>query len=274
MTKPAEEEEAGERSSPTSSVVYHAILEEGETELARSSAALAWSGLAAGLSMGFSFLATALLHSKLPHGEKWVPLVASLGYSIGFLIVILGRQQLFTETTLTAVLPLLDKRRASTVLQVLRLWSIVLVANTAGALLFAFVLAKTELAGPELFEAMRTVAKEAAAHMPSFGVTLLRGIFAGWLIALLVWLLPFAESARVTIIIVITWLVGAAHFSHIIAGIVDSAFLTFHGDSTWTHFLFGFYVPTLLGNAIGGVSLVAALNYAQATAGKAGEMAQ
>lgn len=268
MSKTAEEEEAGERSSPTSSVVYHAILEEGHTELGRSSAALAWSGLAAGLSMGFSFFATALLHSKLPHGEKWVPLVASLGYSIGFLIVILGRQQLFTETTLTGVLPLLDKRRASTALQVLRLWAIVLVANTAGALLFAFVLAKTQVVGPETFEAMRTVAKEAAAHMPSFGVTMLRAIFAGWLIALLAWLLPFAQSGRVTVIIVITWFVGAAHFSHIIAGIVDSAFLVFHGESSWSRFLFGFYVPSLIGNTIGGVSLVAALNYAQATAGK------
>ncbi|HYO75871.1 MAG TPA: formate/nitrite transporter family protein [Thermoanaerobaculia bacterium] len=271
MSQTAEEEEAGERSSPTSSVVYHAILEEGETELGRSSAALAWSGLAAGLSMGFSFLATALLHSKLPHGEKWVPLVASLGYSVGFLIVILGRQQLFTETTLTAVLPLLDKRKASIALQALRLWAIVLVANTAGAMLFALVLAKTELVGPEMFEAMRTVAKEAAAHMPSFGVTLLRGFFAGWLIALLVWLLPFAESARVTVIIIITWVVGAAHFSHIIAGVVDSAFLAFHGDSSWAQFLFDFYIPTLIGNTLGGVSLVAALNYAQATAGKSAE---
>src|SRR4051812_32659775 len=92
----AAEEEAHERSSPGGEVVYKAILKEGEDELERPSGALFWSGLAAGLSMGFSLIGEALLRAYLPEAH-WRPLVAKFGYSLGFLIVILGRQQLFTE---------------------------------------------------------------------------------------------------------------------------------------------------------------------------------
>src|SRR4029079_8825992 len=96
------EEEAEKRSSPSGKIVYKAILKEAEDELERPSAALFWSGLAAGLSMGFSLSPEGALRTRLPERE-WTPLVSMLGYSIGFLIVILGRQQLFTENTFTPV---------------------------------------------------------------------------------------------------------------------------------------------------------------------------
>src|SRR3954465_9128941 len=122
------EQEAQERSSPSGKVVYKAILKEGEDELERPSSALFWSGLAAGLSMGFSFITEALLQAHLPHAN-WSPLVSKFGYAMGFLIVILGRQQLFTENTLTPILPLLQKKNRETLLNVLRLWGVVLLAN-------------------------------------------------------------------------------------------------------------------------------------------------
>src|SRR4051812_22425274 len=124
----AEAEEAHERSAPRGAIVYQAILMEGEEELARSSAALFWSGLAAGLSMGFSMIAEGLLVTYLPDAS-WRPLVAKFGYSAGFLIVILGRQQLFTENTLTPILPLLQRKPKATLANVLRLWTIVLIGN-------------------------------------------------------------------------------------------------------------------------------------------------
>src|SRR5215213_8583656 len=86
----AEHKDAQRLSAPGGKVVYKAILKEGEEELARSSSALFWSGLAAGLSMGFSMIAEGLLHAYLPD-TYWRPLVAKFGYSAGFLIVILGR---------------------------------------------------------------------------------------------------------------------------------------------------------------------------------------
>src|SRR3954467_9003118 len=97
------DQEAEDRSAPSGKVVYHAIVKEADEELERSVAALFWSGLAAGLSMGFSLVGEAILRAHLPD-EPWRPLVAKIGYSFGFLIVILGRQQLFTENTLTPML--------------------------------------------------------------------------------------------------------------------------------------------------------------------------
>src|SRR3954447_8156957 len=136
------DQEAEERSSPSGKVVYKAILKEGEEELARPSSALFWSGLAAGLSMGFSMIAEGLLHAHLPD-SPWRPLVAKFGYSVGFLIVILGRQQLFTENTLTPILPLLLRKDVKTLLQVARLWTVVLVTNLMGGVLVGLATAKT-----------------------------------------------------------------------------------------------------------------------------------
>src|SRR4051812_5566121 len=112
-----EQDEIEERKSPPGHIVYHAIHREGEHELKRSSWALGWSGLAAGLSMGFSFVTQALLRTHLPEA-RWTILIARLGYTVGFLIVILGRQQLFTENTLTPILPLLTSKKAKVALNV------------------------------------------------------------------------------------------------------------------------------------------------------------
>ena len=261
-----EKKEAEERSAPTGTVVYEAIYSEGESELGRSTRALLWSGLAAGLSMSFSFITMALIQSSLPN-TKWRDLVVGMGYPVGFIIVILGRQQLFTENTLTVILPLLTKRTRETFLNVCRLWAAVLVANLIGALLVAFVLAKTEVVSPEAFASMRELAK--SPQQGAFSVVFLRGIFAGWLIALTVWLLPFAETARVWVIAIITYVIGIAHFSHVIAGAVEAAFLVIAGVSSWAEFALGFFIPSLLGNIVGGVLLVAVLNHAQVVAGKA-----
>lgn len=95
-----ERKEAHRRSAPGVAVVYEAIRQEAETELNRPNSALFWSGLAAGLCIGFSFISQALLQTSLPD-TPWQSLVSKLGYSVGFVIVILGRQQLFTENTLT-----------------------------------------------------------------------------------------------------------------------------------------------------------------------------
>src|ERR1044071_4519378 len=128
-----EQEEVEWRSAPRTEVVYEAVREEGENELGRSSATLAWDGLAAGLSMGFSLVAEGLLRSHLPDAG-WRPLVAKLGYSVGFLIIVLGRHQLFTENTLTAVLPFLQRKSASALAQVLRLWPVGVAAGARGVL--------------------------------------------------------------------------------------------------------------------------------------------
>jgi formate/nitrite transporter FocA (FNT family) len=260
-------DEAEERSAPSGSVVYHAIRQEGEDELERSTSALAWSGLAAGLSMGFSLVAQGLLRSHLPDAP-WRPLVVSLGYPIGFLIVVLGRQQLFTENTLTVILPLLAKRDGTTLRNVARLWTVVLLANLFGAFLFALTIAKTQAFEDGAGEAFMRLGEEAM--RAGFAVTLLRGIFAGWLIALMVWLLPFAESARVWVIVIVTYVVGLGGLSHVIAGSVETMYLAFIGRAQFYDVIAGYVLPALFGNIIGGVALVAAISHAQIVAGEDG----
>lgn len=104
--------------------------------------ALMWSGLASGLSMAFSLIAEGLIIRYLP-GASWAPLLATFGYTVGFLIVVLGSQQLFTENTITAVIPFLQERTRKNLLNMLRLWGIVLVSNLVGVFLMAWVIAST-----------------------------------------------------------------------------------------------------------------------------------
>lgn len=260
----ASEKESIERRSPSGKTVYHAILGEGEEELARPSSALFWSGLAGGLAMGFSLITEGLLTAHLPH-ENWTPLITKLGYSIGFLIVILGRQQLFTENTLTPILPLLKHKRAKILLDVLRLWSIVLIANLLGALVVAWTIVSTSVLSPETHDAVLAISQQSIGH--PFVTVFMRAIFAGWLIAMIVWLLPYAESAHVWVIVILTWLIGIAHFSHIVAGAVNVFALAISHRAGWGEIISSFLIPTFLGNTIGGVLLVACLNHAQIVSG-------
>lgn len=126
--------EADQRSSPSAKVVHEAIRLEGTEELERPSSSIGWSGLAAGLTMGCSMLGQGLLNAHLPDAE-WRPLIASFGYSLGFVFVTMARQQLFTETTLTVMLPVLHKTHGTS--DVARYWAIVFAANIVGTLLFA-----------------------------------------------------------------------------------------------------------------------------------------
>lgn len=254
-----ERKEVEERSAPRTEVIYEAIREEGENELNRSSPTLFWDGLTAGLSMGFSLVAEGLLRSHLPD-TNWRPLVVSLGYSFGFLMVVMGRQQLFTENTLTAILPLLRHHNSHNLKQVLRLWMVVLLANLIGALLFAFVLGRTELFQSDVRAAFTSIAHESLSG--NWALILLRGVFAGWLIALMVWMLPAAESLRPIIVILMTYLVALGGFAHIIAGSVDALYLVFTNGASWAEYL-GWLLPTLGGNIFGGVTIVAVLGHAQ-----------
>ena len=259
-----EDKKADEEQSLSADVTHEVIRREGEEELKRSTSALAWSGLAAGLAMGFSLVGEGVLKAHLPDSE-WSPLVAKLGYSFGFLIVILGSQQLFTENTLTVIVPLMARRTGEMFVDVARLWSVVLLANLVGALLFAFVIGRTELFGPEVHNAFAAIGAKAVAS--GFWLTVLKAVFAGWLIALMVWMLPAAESSQVLVIILMTWLVGVGEFAHIIAGAAEVFYLAVTGALGWGETLTRFIVPTLLGNVVGGVMLVSALNHAQVTAG-------
>lgn len=259
-----EEREVNKRVSLRAEVVFETVRRTGENELSRPALSLAFSGLAAGLSMGFSLVGTGLIESALPD-SPWRTLIANFGYTFGFVIVILGAQQLFTENTLTAILPVLDdKDKVKKFWEMLRLWSIVLACNLLGAGLFAMAAAHTSTFSPGVNAAFLHIGQEAL--RPSFVEMLFRAILAGWLIALCVWLLPSADAQRFWIIIFITWLVGAASLSHIIAGAVETLYVVSRGFYPLGEWFIHFLIPVFIGNCIGGVGFVALLNYGQVAA--------
>jgi formate/nitrite transporter FocA (FNT family) len=216
------------------------------------------SGLAAGLSMGFSFLTQALLRADLaPY--SWSHLIDSLGYCIGFIIAILGQQQLFTESTVTAMLPVLTRGRLDAFRATGRLWVIVLASNLAGTWIFASLLLPKDIFRPEVITALRQSATDAIPN--GFGATFLKAVFAGWLIALMVWLLPSARSARIWTILIVTYVVALGRLSHVIAGSVEAGYAVMSHLATMSDYVLKFLLPTLLGNIVGGVALVALLNH-------------
>lgn len=261
----AEEFERAQAETPLNAdTTFEVIRRHGQEELHRPSAALFYSGLAAGLSMGFSLVAEGLLHHYLPDAA-WTPLISKLGYSVGFLMITLGSQQLFTENTLTAIIPLLAARSRGALLNVCRLWGVVLLANLIGAAVFALAVSQTAVFEPAAKDAFMYLGVHAAEG--SHTMLMARGIFAGWLIAMMVWMLPAAAGGKVLVIILMTYLIGLGGFPHIIAGSTEVMYAAFGGAVTWGDYLFRYAPATLAGNVLGGVALVTALNYAQVVAG-------
>lgn len=261
---PDEERKAREEASGNAGVTHEVIRLEGEKELDRPGSALAWAGVAGGLSMGLSMLASSALHAGLPDAP-WRSLVVALGYPVGFLVVILGSQQLYTENTLTPIVPLMAKRTREMLRKVLTLWAIVFAANMVGTLLFAWAIAFTDVLRPEMREAATAVAIESTSG--SLGAVVARAVAAGWIVALLVWMLPGANTERVLAIILMTWLLAALGLAHVIVGSAESFYLAATGARSYGEVIASFIIPSFIGNTLGGVLLVAAINHAQVASG-------
>jgi formate-nitrite transporter family protein len=255
-----EVEDVEERSSPRTPVIYAIVRRLGEEAMARPAVSLWWSGVAAGLSISFSLLAQAILETGLPNAS-WRPLVSSFGYSVGFIMVVLARQQLFTENTITVVLPVMAELTWRNVLRLCRMWGIVLLANMAGTLAAALFCTFTPVLAPELKDAMLAVSGHILNH--GWFEMAFRGVAAGFLIAAMVWLIPGAESAQFQVITLMTYLIAAGGFMHIVAGSVEAFMLVLNGALGWWPMLGGFFVPVLIGNVIGGTALFALIAYAQ-----------
>ena len=241
-------------------VVYQIVRQEGEEELARPLASLWWSGLAAGIAIAMSVVAEGLLIEHLPDAP-WRPLVSNFGYCVGFLIVVVGRLQLFTENTITAVLPLLAERSVSNLLRTSRLWAVVFAANIAGTMIFALAATYGGIFPAEQLEPFREVARHFMEKTPD--AMLLHGIPAGFLIAAMVWMIPSAEGADFWVVTMITYVIALGGSAHVVVGSAEAFLLLVAGEIGPWQTLGGFLVPTFVGNVIGGTALFTLLAYAQ-----------
>lgn len=255
-----EVEDIEEMSAPRTPVIYEVVRRLGVEEMARPAVSLWWSGIAAGLSICFSLLAQASLETHLPD-EPWRPLVASWGYSVGFLMVVLGRQQLFTESTITVVLPVFKDLTLANLWRMSRLWAIVLTANLVGTLFGALFCFYTPVLTPDLLHGMQEISGKLLEL--NWAQMLFRGIASGFLIAAMVWMIPSAESAKFAAIALMTYLIALGEFTHIVAGSMEAYLLILSGEWQWWQMVLQFFVPVLTGNIIGGTALFAVISYAQ-----------
>ncbi len=255
-----EKRDVEESLPPRVQVLHEVIRQQGKEELERSIAALGWSSLAAGLSMGFSMLARALLRAHLPEAQAWF-LVENMGYTIGFLIVILARQQLFTENTITAVLPVMTLPSFQHFMKLLRLWGIVLLGNLVGVALFAYGVGHMQVMEEPVRKTVVELGLEIMHNTPWQMFS--KGIVAGWLIATMVWLMPAAGTSKVMVILLMTYLIGIGGFTHIIVGSTEILFLVFDGRVPFMGYVTDFALPTLAGNLFGGSVIFALISHAQ-----------
>lgn len=264
ITETVDEHQVEELENVQTSVIFEVIRREGRHELSRPTGALWWSGVAAGLAISTSVLCKGFLESILPD-EHWAPAVSNLGYTVGFLIVILGRMQLFTENTITPVLQLFLQPTRRNFLLIGRLWGIVFTANMVGCAAAALVLVHGEILPEERFEGILAVSRhyaDASAHQHFAW-----GIPAGFLIAALVWILTRMESAgEVMVIVILTYMIGLGGMSHVVAGSTELFIIVASGELSLSSAIFDGILPALAGNVLGGTGIFAALTYAQVRA--------
>ncbi|WP_105624089.1 formate/nitrite transporter family protein [Cronobacter malonaticus] len=259
--KSGEEIEVDEEELPSRAMAIHEhIRQDGEKEMERDAMALFWSAIAAGLSMGASLLAKGIFHVHL-EGIPGGFLLESLGYTFGFIIVIMARQQLFTENTVTAVLPVMQNPTGTNMLLLLRLWGVVLLGNIIGTGLAALAFEFMPIFDEATRDAFVTIGMEVMHNTP--GEMFANAIISGWIIATMVWMFPSAGAAKIVVIILMTWLIALGNTTHIVVGTVEILYLVFNGTIHWSEFFWPFALPTLAGNIIGGTFIFALLSHAQ-----------
>ena len=187
--------------------------------------------------------------------------VGNLFYPIGFVLIVVGRYQLFTENTLTPVVLVLTK--LASLHNLLRLWGVVFLGNMIGAATVAALLAFTGVLEPEGV----AVATAIGEHAREVGWTVLfwKSVIAGWLVASMVWLIHGTRDtvSKIVVVWILMFFVGASDLFHIITSSVEVFFLAFKGEAAFFPLLPNFILLILLGNVLGGIIFVATLNYMQ-----------
>ena len=238
--------------------IHEHIRQEGEKEMERDAMALLWSAIAAGLSMGASLLAKGIFHVEL-EGVPGGFLLENLGYTFGFIIVIMARQQLLN--TVTAVLPVMQNPTLGNFALLMRLWGVVLLGNIIGTGIAAWAFEYMPIFDERTRDAFVKIGMDVMKNSPT--EMFANAIISGWLIATMVWMFPAAGAAKIVVIILMTWLIALGDTTHIVVGSVEILYLVFNGTLHWSDFIWPFALPTLAGNICGGTFIFALMSHAQ-----------
>ena len=251
-----------EHAKLSSRLVYEIIRRNGVEELKRPAKSLVYSGITAGIVISFSFVFKAILTAYLPQTQAWSYLIVNMGYAAGFILVILGPMQLFTENTISTVVPLFNPFEWSKLKALLRLWGIVFASNIIGTAIAAAFLLNQQLFEPKVVTALNDIAHHLSQETAL--QNLIKGIPAGILIASLVWLLPSTQN-KLLLIFLLTYLMSLGGFAHVIVGSSEMLFALYQHQISLEQYLFQFLLPTALGNISGGTGVFTLLIYGQVT---------
>ncbi|HZQ19756.1 MAG TPA: formate/nitrite transporter family protein [Terriglobales bacterium] len=256
---PQTEQATPETRRLTANEIFEAAVENARSEIKRPILGLVFSGLAGGITLGLTAIGVASIQAVLG-SSGWQEFVSYLIYPIGFIAVIIGRQQLFTENTLYPVVLVLDERKH--VLATLRLWGVVFGSNVMGAVLFAALCIYTTALKPEIESKLVELGMHAV--QGSFGQLFWSGVVGGWLIALVAWMVTASHwtIGQVVMIWLLTFIVGVGHFAHCIVTSCEILSSTLAGAVPPGAYVLWLLAATL-GNIVGGVGIVSVLNYGQ-----------
>jgi formate/nitrite transporter FocA (FNT family) len=255
-----EQAEVGEHAPPSPRVVHAAVAQQGEDELGRPVASLFWSAVAAGIAIMSSVSVSGALHHYLPEAP-WRDAVVALGYPVGFLIVVLGRMQLFTEQTIVAVLPLARETSRRNFGRVARLWSVVLLGNLIGTAAAAGLVVLGQVQSAQVFDGMIAVSSKLQERGAL--ATLAQAIPAGFIMASIAWIRSAEDSMGFWVVLVLTLAISLCGFAHVVAGAAEAFVLLWSGQAGAGWVFGGFVAPALIGNVIGGTLMFAFLSHAQ-----------
>lgn len=262
---PPEDEEDTLRSYES---IFRNQVEEGARTLERPAVGQFLSSISCGFDIGFGPLMMMVMLSTTTAvlEEPLAKVLMSVLYTVGFVFVILGRSELYTEHSTLAVLPVLDGREP--VRHLFGLWALVWAGNTIGgtiiAVFGAWIGPAMHIIRPEIFRqiGMTFIDLDPAAV---FG----GAILAGWLMGLLSWILTSVGDtiSRVVVIMLTTYLIGFAHLPHCVAGNIEVIAAMLSGAPIsvmeWARFL----TVTTIGKTVGGVTFVSLVKYGHVTFG-------
>ncbi|MGB3465423.1 MAG: formate/nitrite transporter family protein [Cyclobacteriaceae bacterium] len=243
-------------------------IETGLHEFHRSNKGLFMAAFAGGMEIGFSvlFMGTIFTLFGTQLEPSTLKFYLALCYPIGFIFVIIGRSELFTEHTALAILPVLSK--SVKIKQLFILWGLVYSGNILGGWLFSLILT---VVGPEVGFMDEKAFYHLAHELVRFEwqTILLSSLLAGWMMGLLGWLVTSSQEtiSRILVIILVTTIIGVAGLHHCIVGNIEvfSGFLTSPNISLGDYLRFQLWAT--IGNAIGGTVFVAILKFGHSKVG-------
>lgn len=256
-------EELNQHLPSEAAAVHEVIRRDGERELRRKFKALLWSAIAGGITISVSFMARGVIQANLPPTEFGF-LIEAVGYTLGFVFVICAGQQLFTENTITPVLPFMSSPTRLQLGRLLRLWGTVLLGNTLGGFIAAIVFAFMPVLPAEVHEAFVKIGHHLLER--EWHQMLAGGVIAGWLIATLVWIMFAMPESKVGLIFLVTYVIAIGDFPHVIVGTTEAFYMLLLREASPFETIFTFWLPTLAGNVLGGTFIFALISHAQVRA--------